>query len=132
MPSHSPRVPPSLQPGGCGGRHLQGREGSGVRGSSQTYLHVHGCGVYTKRGSEAAPASISPSASGMPVVRSTTSAEPVPWWHRGGGGGHRGSHLAITQRGGRPAREWRPGPVFPGQSSLVVTVKPRLIPVIFS
>lgn len=56
----------------------QGREGSRVRGSSQTYLHSQRCGIYAGGDWRQTPASVSPSTSGMPVVQSAASAEPEP------------------------------------------------------
>lgn len=129
----------------------QGREGSRVRGSSQTYLHSQRCGIYAGGDwrqrlpqfpypplgclwCKALPRlSRSPSCAGAepPPKHHRCGVRPPPpsAWHWGGRGG---SRPAMPRCGSQPIREWRPGPVFSGQSSLIVTVKPRLIPVIFS
>ena len=122
---------PTLQlagPGDQGEDALRGREGSQLGGVTPNLPAFTSLQDLHQWGSEAVPASVSPSTSGMPVMQSAASAEPVPELCgaeppskaspvRGvtrrllpGTGGYGDSCPAVPWHGNQPAYEWRPGP----------------------
>lgn len=135
----------TLHSEGAGGVERDPLQGKGrqqdnqVRGPPQTSLQAG-------MGSGACPVSLS--SSGVPEAQSTASAEAVPELGGCWGCARAGWVLSLPhgltwhgegrcppghpRRGRQPAHERRPSPAFPGQGSLAVTVKARLIPVIFS